>query len=209
MKKAVKKKRKDVEGKKDAPKKRATKKRASPKRKAVRRVAEKTNTPKTKRGMAMKQKRKSRKAVNPPKSSRRRARRGGGGLGNKFRMGGVVDGAKEAAVAIGGGILAGVVANKLPIQNPLLKTLSPVIAGAAMLGISRGRNKLLAQMGIGMMVLGGVATIKAKFPQVPMLAGEEEYMPQQLGYYPDDDLGVEEIAGPMEIAGSFATAADI
>jgi hypothetical protein len=159
--------------------------------------------------------RKRRKSVARSSSRKRGGHRG-------FRMGGgggsmksaIMNSVKEAGVAIGGGIVAGVIANKLPISSPLIKAASPVVAGAVLMGTIGRKNKLAAQMAVGMMVLGGVAVIRSKFPQIPLLAGEEEIeyntAPPELGYYPDDDvMGVEELVGVEEIGADFATAADI
>ena len=114
---------------------------------------------------------------------------------------------KDVGLAVGGGILAGVVANKLPIPNPKLKAAAPLIAGVAMMATIGRKNKMVAQMATGVMVLGAVALIRNLFPAVPLLAGEEEVMvsPEMLGYVPegieyegeDDDLS--DLSGRVDL----------
>jgi hypothetical protein len=122
----------------------------------------------------------------------------------------------EAMVAVAGGILAGVVANKAPIKNEKLKAMMPILAGAgvAFLGIKK-RNTMIRQLGTGMMVLGAVATVRKLMPTIPLLAGEDEdtlalpgyVAQQQLEYqgdmydYGDDESEDTEIMGTMEMLG--------
>ncbi len=134
------------------------------------------------------------------KKSYRRSRKGGGGLGRA----GVVGMVKNALVAIGGGLVAGAVSNKLPIQQPLIKALSPAAAGILLILTIGKRNPLAMQLATGMLVIGGVSAIRAQFPNVPLLAGEEAVTisPDLLGQgdydeLPDytgvEDIGVEDI----------------
>lgn len=113
--------------------------------------------------------------------------------------GGVAGALKHAAIAIGGGLIAGIVANKLPIPDARLKAISPAIAGAALIATIGRKNPIAAEIGTGMMVLGGVSAIRALLPNVPLLAGEEEIVvdPALLGYSPMEEnlYGVEDFGG--------------
>ncbi len=154
-----------------------------------------------------------RNSARSAKKSYRRTRKVGGGMGKA----GVINMVKNAAVAIGGGLVAGAVSNKLPIQQPLLKALSPALAGI-LLALTLGKkNEIVRQLATGMVVMGGVAAIRAQFPNVPLLAGEESVTigPDLLGQDEYDELpdysnmGVNEI-GVDEIAGEeYMTAANI
>lgn len=105
---------------------------------------------------------------------------------------------KDAALAVGGGVAAGILANKLPIQDPRLKAAAPIAAGVLLATTIGKKNAMLKGFATGMVVLGGVSLLKQLAPQVPMLAGEQEmmYLPQ----YPDGygyggemvDLGLDE-----------------
>ncbi|MFA5235097.1 MAG: hypothetical protein WC390_11920 [Sulfurimonas sp.] len=79
---------------------------------------------------------------------------------------------KEVGLAVGGGIAAGVLANKLPIADARMKAAAPVLAGLILATTIGKRNPMLRQVGTGMAVLGAVALIKQFMPNVPMLAGE-------------------------------------
>lgn len=103
---------------------------------------------------------------------------------------------KEAGVAIGGGVAAGMLSNKLPIANPQIKALAPAAAGILLASTIGKRNRLVRQVAFGMVTLSGVAFVRQQFPQVPLLAGEEElyYLPEmtgenvQLGQPYDDEI---------------------
>ena len=144
---------------------------------------------------------------------KKRGRRRGFGGGSKGQL---ISSVKEAAVAIGGGLVAGMVANKLPIQNAKLKAISPALAGAAMLLTIGRKNPLVRQLATGMLVLGGVSAIRSAFPNVPLLAGEEEIAlnPEMLGYngYNQLEYGSEPIYGSEQIGmgeEGFVTAANM
>ena len=106
---------------------------------------------------------------------------------------------KNAAIAAGGGIAAGMLANKLPIANPKLKAIIPIVAGVA-LATTIGRKKhMFHELGTGMVVLGVVALVRQLAPTVPMLAGEDDGE-QLLGFM--DDQGQQELSyggEPMQI----------
>jgi hypothetical protein len=185
------------------------------KKTTVRKAVSKIKRSKRKGVPAMaKRKHHRRSSAGSAKKSYRRTRKiGGGGMGKA----GVMNMVKNAAIAIGGGLIAGAVANKLPIQQPLLKALSPAAAGIILLLTLGKKNAMLQQLATGMVVMGGVAGIRAQFPNVPLLAGEESVMisPDLLGQDEYDELpdysnmGVQEI-GVEEIAGEeYLTAANM
>lgn len=144
---------------------------------------------------------------------RKKARSGGGGFRGKARRAvsrargffgkssGPMAVVKDAALAVGGGIAAGVLANKLPVADPRLKAAAPIAAGVALAATLGRKNEMAKGFATGMVVLGAVALLKQLAPNVPMLAGEEEmmyvpqlpYSPEMLGEgvqlgYDDDEL---------------------
>jgi hypothetical protein len=184
------------------------------KKATVRKTVSKVKRSKRKGVPAMaKRKHHRRSSASGSKKSYRRSRKAGGGMGKA----GVINMVKNAAVAIGGGLVAGALANKLPIQQPLIKALSPALAGI-LLALTIGKNNpILQQLATGMIVMGGVAGVRAQFPNVPLLAGEESVMisPDLLGQDEYDQLpdysgmGVENI-GMDDIADEeFVTSANI
>lgn len=106
---------------------------------------------------------------------------------------------KNAAIAAGGGIAAGMLANRLPIANPKLKAIIPIVAGVA-LATTIGRKKhMFHELGTGMVVLGVVALVRQLAP-IPMLAGEDDG--EQLLGFMDDQQGQQELSyggEPMQI----------
>lgn len=126
---------------------------------------------------------------------RRKARSGGGGFRGKARRAvsrargffgkasGPLAVVKDAALAVGGGIAAGVIANKLPVADPRIKAAAPIAAGIALAATLGRKNEMAKGFATGMVVLGAVALLKQVAPNVPMLAGEEEmmYVPQLPG----------------------------
>lgn len=160
------------------------------------------------------------------KTRRRRRSFGSGG-------GGVMKHVQGAAIAIGGGVVSSMIANKLPIPNPIAKAAVPLAIGAGLIMTIGKKKPMVSQMATGMMVLGGLAMIRAAAPNIPLLAGEEEVVvtPEMLGYndedisgyndedisgYDDEDLsglGIEDLSGPVDLmgaggpVGNFRTAA--
>lgn len=128
---------------------------------------------------------------------RKKARSGGGGFKRKARRtvsrvrgffgksSGPMSVVKDAALGVGGGIAAGIIANKLPIADPRIKAAAPMLAGIALAATMGRKNDMAKGFATGMVVLGAVALLKQLAPNVPMLAGEEEmmYVPQ-LNYNP-------------------------
>lgn len=185
----------------------AKKRRSAPKRKTakktVRKVTKKKGVP------PMAKKRKTRKSGGS--GARRRSRRSRSAFTG--RASGVLNTFKEGAIGIGGGLMAGFLANKLPVADPRIKAFAP-IAGAVILAATLGkRNKIAAQLATGMMILGGVSAVRNLFPNVPMLAGEEEvlYLPNYSGEnipLADDD---EDMGGVVDLAAEpeYISPADI
>ena len=143
-------------------------------------------------------KRAARKSGGSKKSTsrtRRRSRGGGSSKGSVMRI------VRTSLAGVGGGILAGTIANKVPIPNPKFRPLVPILGGVglAALGMKRG-NPMVSGIATGMIILGSIAAVRQYFPQVPLLAGEEDdtlFLPnniggdiQELGYYPDFDDGL-------------------
>lgn len=135
-----------------------------------------------------------------PIMAKRRKARSGGGFKRKARRAvsrarglfgkssGAMSVVKDAALAVGGGIAAGVLANKLPIADPRLKAAAPIAAGIMLAATLGRKNDMAKGFATGMVVLGAVALLKQLAPNVPMLAGEQEmmYVPQ-LPYNPGFD----------------------
>lgn len=184
----------------------------SAKRRPKRKTAKRKSAPKAARKTA---KRKTVKKGLPTMAKKRRKARSGGGFKGKTRRAvsrargflgkhsGALGVVKDAALAVGGGIAAGVIANKLPVADPRIKAAAPIAAGVALAATLGRKNEMAKGFATGMVVLGAVALLKQIAPNVPMLAGEDEmmYVPQlpyspemmgegvQLGY-DDDELAV-------------------
>ena len=132
-------------------------------------VARRKKTTSSSKKKAVRKQGKSHRSA-PRRSSRRRSR-SMGGSGMKGIMGPI----SEALIAVAGGVIAGVIANKVPIKNEKLKAATPILAGlgVSFMGIKK-RNPLIRNLGTGMMVLGAVALTRKMLPSVPLLAGEDE-----------------------------------
>jgi hypothetical protein len=91
---------------------------------------------------------------------------------------------KNVALAVGGAVAAGAIANKLPLTNPKLKAATPMIGGILLAGTFGKRNQMLKDVGTGMAVIGALSLLKQFMPNVPVLAGEDSiiYLPE--GYIP-------------------------
>lgn len=150
-----------------------------PAKKAVRTIARTI----TKSKGATMAKRKARKSTSGSVKgrARRTITRARGFLG---KHSGAVEVVKNSALAVGGGIAAGVLANKLPITDARIKAAAPIAAGILLAATLGKKNQMINGFATGMVVLGGVALLKQLAPNVPMLAGEQEmvYIPN----YPDN-----------------------
>lgn len=150
-------------------KKKIVKKIKSIKRKVVRVVAKKKRSYKKKAGKAI-----------------RRIATSKGMQDTLMKGGGVVAGA----------VGAGVLANYVPIKDPRIKAVMPIVAGLLLSNVKMFRGKMGQAMTLGMVAAGGLAIVKQFAPQVPVLAGEgdnildylspEEQEAAMLGNYPDE-----------------------
>lgn len=83
----------------------------------------------------------------------------------------MIDGGLGVAGAIGGSLLS----NMAPIADPRIKAALPLVAGIAIGMTNLSKKKQIAAMASGMIIIGGVSLVKQFFPNIPLLAGEEEY----------------------------------
>lgn len=118
-----------------------------------------------------------------------------GGMSGSGAKGNVMHHLQDAAIAIGGGVVASAIANKLPIQNVLGKAALPAAAGLALLATQGRKNHTAAVVGTGMLFVGALALVRAQFPAVPLLAGEEEAVVGPMGYDQLEYQGAEDISG--------------
>jgi hypothetical protein len=155
------------------PKKTTQKRKVKAKAKSVKRQP-KTGT---KVAIMAKRRKKTRSSSSFGKKAKRTYSRAKRALG---KYSGTMAVVKDAAIAVGGGLAAGVLANKLPISDPRIKAAAPIAAGIALAATLGRKNKMAQGFATGMVVLGAVAMLKQLAPNVPMLAGEEEmmYVPQ-------------------------------
>lgn len=149
--------------------------------------------PQEKKTMARK---KSTKTTTKKKSSGRRRVAGFAGKAK-----GMIPVVRKLAMAVAGGVGAGVIANKVPVANPKVKAAIPVVAGIVMAATIGKKKPIFHEIGEGMAIIGAIGLLKQFIPNVPMLAGEEViYIPDgsypqeyagemmQLGYDEEDDL---------------------
>ena len=116
---------------------------------------------------------------------------GGRKKGFSFGNKNLFDQLQSGGVMVSGGLMAAFLANKLPIPNPTLRSLSPVLLGL-LFGSTVGKsNKLAVQAAMGAIVVGGISALKSQFPNLPLLAGESEVIvdPSLLGYSGARELG--------------------
>ena len=103
-----------------------------------------------------------------------------------IKRAGAVQSIQDAGLAIAGGVAAGLISNKLPIQDARIKAGFPIIAGILLAGTLGTKNKTVRGVANGMIVLGTVGLFKQLAPNVPMIAGENTYyLPtNRYGYLP-------------------------
>lgn len=157
----------------------------------------------------------TRKSHSAPRRHHSKRRHSSGMSGGGSKMKGIMGPVSEALIAVAGGVIAGVVANKVPIKNEKLKAAAPILAGlgVSFMGIKK-RNPLIRNLGTGMMVLGAVALTRKMLPSVPLLAGEDEntlMLPEyiaaqqaaqvagELEYMGDDDDDLEVMGDPIDL----------
>lgn len=166
-----------------------------------------------------------RKKGNPPMAKRKRRR---GGFRKKARstyrrargflskQGDAMMILRDAALAVGGGVAAGIVSNQLPFPDPRLKSAAPIVAGILLATTVGRKNEMVRGVANGMVVLGAVSLIKQFMPNIPMLAGEDDllyvpdYDPDLLGYDEMDPSELEELTGDtVELGTSYVSPADL
>ena len=108
---------------------------------------------------------KKRKKASSTKVARRRAR-------PRFGRGDLTRVFTDAGLAVGGGILSSFVANQLPVKQPMAKAMVPIGVGLATLMF--GGRRIPQALPFGMITIGALSMVRSQFPQVPLLAGEEE-----------------------------------
>lgn len=122
---------------------------------------------------------------------------------------------QDTALAVGGGVAAGVISNQLPIADPRLKSAAPIVAGILLATTMGRKNKMVRGIANGMVVLGAVSLVKQLMPNIPMLAGEDDvlYLPDEtdmLGYDPDDEEELTELTGEtVDLGTDYVSPADL
>lgn len=98
----------------------------------------------------------------------------------------------NGAMAIVGAVGASYIANRVPVQDERLKAALPILVGAGVsLVPALSKNKYSSAISAGAITAGGLSLVKKLAPQVPLMAGEEDYFYMgesfdMLGY--DEDL---------------------
>jgi len=183
MKKAEKNRKKKQAAMKKASKKKAApkKKKAAPKKKkaAPKKSTKKKSVKKSKSGGSKMAKKKK-----APKKSGSKKRK------NPFSKKNALTVAKNGALAIGGAVAGGMAANAIPVKDPRIKAAIPLILGV-LLGSSKfGKTQMMQNVATGLVVAGGMSMVRVLAPQLPFLAGEGEYLPEE--YEEQELLGIDE-----------------
>lgn len=117
---------------------------------------------------------------------------------------GMQDTLMKGGGVVAGAVGAGVMANYVPIKDPRIKAIMPIVAGLLLSNVKMFKGKMGQAMTLGMVAAGGLAIVKQFAPQVPVLAGEadlvdyltpEEQEAAMLGYYPEDEEDDENYLG--------------
>ena len=94
-------------------------------------------------------------------------------LGADGGRGSILGNLTDLGITLAGAIGGSFIARQIPL--PLtVKPFIPIAAGLALTML--GRQKLLKQLGAGMMVAGGLSVIRQYIPMVPVLSGEPTIM---------------------------------
>lgn len=191
-----------------------TKKRKSPARKktTARKTVRKRTTVRKKGNPTMAKRKKRRGGFR--RKARRTYKRARGFLS---KQGDVMNILRDAALAVGGGVAAGIVSNQLPLPDPRLKSAAPIVAGVILATTIGRKNELVRGVANGMVVLGAVSLAKQLMPNIPMIAGEDDllYLPDEdetalLGYDEMDPDELEELTGEsVELGTSYVSPADL
>lgn len=88
----------------------------------------------------------------------------------------------SGAAAAGGGVLSGILADKIPMPNPKMKPLIPIAGGLLLGSTAMGKGKIGKAVAIGMVAAGALAFAKNSL-NLPVLAGDGE----NYEYYGGDD----------------------
>lgn len=100
----------------------------------------------------------------------------------------------NGVIAIGGAIASAAIATRIPAPDPKLKAALPLLMGVGALATKQGRkNKMIVAAALGAMVAGGLAVTKQINPNIPLLAGEDDYY-DELEEFP---MGGPVLAGPV------------
>lgn len=120
---------------------------------------------------------------------------------------GMQDTLMKGAGVVAGAVGAGFIANQVPIKDPRIKAVIPIIMGLLLSNVKMLKGQAGQAMTLGMVAAGGLALVKQFAPNIPVLAGEgeefldyispEEQEAAMLGYY-DDDPDSDEFAGGEE-----------
>ncbi len=145
---------------------------------------------------------------------KRRRSCGGGRMSVAGMTRGLMPLVRDGMIGVSGGVLAGMIANKLPLTNDKLKAVAPVIASLAVAMTIGKKRPIARQLAAGMFVVGGVAMLKKFFPQVPLLAGEDvvylPYSPETGNYVVNDGMSGNYVdLGADEDVDEFVTSPDL
>lgn len=97
-------------------------------------------------------------------------------------------------LAIAGAVGASMLVSKIPVKDPRVKALIPL--GVGVVGAIQAKKPMMRSAALGIAFSGGMGLIKTQFPNLPMLAGEDEnyldYVPNT--YEQDAMLGQPQIS---------------
>lgn len=103
------------------------------------------------------------------------------------RRAGLYETVMDTGKLIIGGVGSAMLVNKLPIQNPIIKSATPIVAGAILAGTIGKKQPVVRCIATGMMTIGLISVFRKLAPNVPFLAGENMYLlpapATQLPYY--------------------------
>jgi len=131
--------------------------------------------------------------------TRSRARSVGRGVKRLTR--GLMSPLMDALLGSSGAVVAGILANLVPVTDKRVKALIPL--GAGVLVASMIPDKRVKMVGVGMAIAGTISTIKQWVPGVPILAGDDVLLqlPDYLHRPGQTMAGVRRLAGVRKLAG--------
>lgn len=142
-------------------------------------------------GVSMARRKRSRRKTYARKRTRRgrsRVRYMGGAFGGAG--GNLMKLAQSGALTVVGAGAGSMLAARIPLPDPRLKTLVPIAAGLALGASKFGRKPMIGSIALGMIVAGGLALGRQFAPQ--FFAGEDEML---LGLEDSDLLGIPAVSG--------------